>query len=67
MKYWPGSNILKSKNNAFDVANWKPQIKWSNGAVNKTIKTETDITELRKSIIVLKDDGSQPGRLNHKI
>jgi hypothetical protein len=67
MKYWPGSNILKSKNNAFDWRNWKQQIKWVNAPINKVVTTEADITDLRKSIIVLKDDGSKPGILNFKI
>lgn len=67
MKYWPGSNIPKSKNNAFDVSNWNPQIKWTNVPVNKTIKKAEDITALRQISIVLKDEGTKPGRLNYKI
>jgi len=67
MKYWPGSNILKSKNNAFDVSNWKPTIRWSNAPINRTIKKAEDITALRQISIVLKDEGTKPGRLNYKI
>ena len=67
MKYWPGSSIPKSANNAFDWRNWKQQIKWTNTAVNKTVTKESDITELRKSIITLKDNGTMPGVLNIKI
>ena len=60
-------NNPKSKNNAFDVSNWNPQIKWTNVPVNKTIKKAEDITALRQISIVLKDEGTKPGRLNYKI
>ena len=66
MKYWPGSNILKSKNNAFDWRSWKPQIKWGNVPINKTVTKESDITAMRDSIVI-KDRGTMPGVLNIKI
>ena len=66
MKYWPGSNILKSKNNAFEWQTWKPYIKWTNAPINKTVAKETDITAMRNSITI-KDNGTRPGILNVKI
>ena len=67
MKYWPGSNIRKSANNAFDWRNWQQQIKWTNTAVNKTVTKESDITALRKNIVALKNSNNIPGIINIKI